>query len=89
MKKLRDMMDIFAASGLMSAAVCCFAETGNWLWMAEIPVVLWLLWRIWAAQRQTNRMEEEKEVWKTMYEMKSEELLAAAEKISRCQCEEE
>lgn len=83
MKKLWDMMDIFGASGLISAAVCGFADTGNWMKLGVVPVVLWLLVRIWAESKKRARAEEEKEVWKTMYEMKADELLAMTEYLQK------
>lgn len=85
MKKLWDMLDILGVSILISAAVCGFANTGHWMELGVIPVVLWLFVRVWAERRQRERAEEEKEVWKTMYEMKADELLAMAETICRCE----
>lgn len=82
MRRWKEYADLVAESILASIGIIQFAQTRNPTWLLVIPTVLYLVTRILAEERAIRHAEEEKEVWRTMYEMKCDEALILAEQLS-------
>jgi hypothetical protein len=75
--------DMMAATAINSAAILMCIRTGNEIWLLMTVAGLWLFVRVADAMRTAKRAEEEKDVWRTMYDLKCEEVLCMSAELDR------